>query len=875
MGRLHVPILGLILGVVFIVSLRMSVLAQEGTTYEITLEELGYRDALARGPSGNIYYYFSTPPDWIVQEGSEIVLDVDYTVNLVNQTTYPPAVLQIWFNEHLLDTVRFSAPTSQIEHVQLPPELFKDATAFQLNTLKLSFVDYNDCHSSTITILTVKKSSQLRIAYQLRPLELDLARFPQPFYLSHSLQSPHVRFVLPDHPTAEDVRAAIIVATRLGQLTGNGVPISVTRASEYPGVIPLSDHLIVVGTPYENNLLPRLPMPIKPQARQLKLTSQMPVAVAEGQVFGCFIHVANTTSVPKRLIVEDEISPDLEVLGCGSCERVSAHRMRWTLGDVGPGHTRELSLTLRAAPLITETTFVRHTATLLDPHDTVLNEDTLTARIDPAGSSDTHTSANGKPADFFAWGKIAVPADAGVLEAFPSPWNAHTAIFAVTGLTGEAVCKAAQGLNPRNHFPGPSGNIAFVSDLRPKPEQDQPLPELFSLASLGYSDMEISVLDMEGAGYTFDFPMGKTLGDEAFFALHLSHAEIIAQVGGSIKITLNQVPIGSVGLDDSNLTNAWIKIPLSRSAIRPGKNRLYLQTSIKQANHCLVKLFNPYWLEIYDDSFFHLTYQAAEEVFTLKQLPYPLERPGNLDNVLFVLPASPGQAELEGALRFASYLGGQTGDHEFTPHVQMSEQLDETELRDYHIVAFGLPLDNPVIQRANVKLPLPFAPQSNQIYQDVDSPIYGIPPGTDLGVIEELPSPWDAMGRHVLLIASGNSPLGVRWALDELTQRTFDLTGNLAIVRQDQVHAIDTYPVAIATVFPNVFPTATPLPALPTPTPYPTLTPTPSFTPTPTLTPTVTAEDEAPKHAHPIWVLPLLVLSTITLIGAAILSMRK
>ncbi len=874
MRRLYPLVSGLLLGLMLIFWLRTPVSAQTGPTYEITLEEMGYRDATARGPSGNIYYYFSTPPDWALQAGSEIVLHINYTVNLVNQDTYPPAVLQIWFNEHLLDTVNFSAPTDQIEHVPLPAELFKDATTAQLNSLKLAFVDYNDCHASTTTILTVKKTSQLRIAYQLRPLELDLARFPQPFYLARSLKTPHVRFVLPDAPQAADVRAAIIVAARLGQLTGNSVPISVTQASEYPGTVPLSDHLIVVGTPYDNDLLPRLPLPIRPTPRKLQLTSEMPTEVAEGQVFGCFIHVSNTSPVPQRLIVEDEVSPDLEVLACGSCERLTAQRLRWSLGDVGPGHTRELSLTLRAAPVITAVTTVRHTATLRDTHDVVLNEDTLTARINPAGSSEMHTSANGKPADFFAWDKLAVPADAGVIEAFPSPWNAHTAIFAVTGLNGEAVGKAAQGLNPRNHFPGPAGNIAFVSEIRRQPEQDKALPELFSLDSLGYPDRELSVLDMEGAAYVFDFPMGKTLGSEAFFALHLSHAEITQQVGGSLKITLNQVPIGSVELDDENTTNAWIKIPLLRSAIRPGKNRLYLQSSVKTVDHCLVKLFNPYWLELYNDSFFHLTYQAAQETFTLKQLPYPLERPGNLDNVLFVLPESPSTVELEGVLRFAAYLGGQIGDHEFTPHLQMSDQLDETNLRDYHIVALGLPLDNPIIRRANVKLPLPFAPHSNQIYQDVDSPIYGIPPGTDLGVIEELPSPWDALGNHVLLVASGNSLEGLRWALDALTRRTFDLTGNLALVRQTQIHTIDTQPVVMATVFPDVFPTATPLPALPTPTPYPTLTPTPSFTPTPTPRPVAQAEEE-PTHAHPIWVLPLLILSGITLIGAAILSLRK
>jgi len=852
--------------------------AQSGGEYDITLEMMGYEDSIASGPKSSVSYYFSLPANWEILDGNYITLQLEYKVLLPEGVAYPLAVLDVQFNNHLLHTEELSAPVTRQLVIAFLPEHFRLPEDPRSNVIQVSFEEFSDCELDVISSVTVKDTSVLHLVYRERPLSVDLALFPGPIYRRWALEPSPVRFVLPDEFDEADVRAAAIIAARLGQLTSHQLPISATLASEQAAYAAPGEHLIVVGSPDDNPLVGQSALPVPLSERQLGLHSQMPMTISPGSVLSYTISVENTASEDQSLIVEDRFSPAATFLGCGaSCEQVASRNIRWDVGPLAAGQQASTTVTLQVTPVILPSTLVRHTATLFDSQGRILNVDTLATQIGEEPDDRLVTSPQQKSTRFFVQESQAVAEDAGVLQEIVSPWSERHVTVIVTGLSDEALLKAAHGLNPRNRFPGIAGESAIVEDTRPlllsvsAPVQD------IIFASLGYEDAELGMLDLEEKQYAFDFPPGSTLGEDSYLALHFAHAAIVSTVGGEIKVTLNGVPIGSAYLDDSNISDAWLKIPLSRTAIRPGLNRILIQATVDYIDPCLINVDNPYWLEIYADSFLHFDYRPTQRTFDLDRFPYPFNTPGDMGDLVFALSDTPSLTEIEGLLRIASLLGSGSRSKEFMPTVTFGGDFDLTSPLGSHVVAIGLPTMNPAIRSANILLPQPFVPGSNDIYQSIDSPIYGIPPGTDLGFVQELASPWDSEGNHALVVATGTTEEGVHWAMSALSRSSYKLWGDLALVRGDQIYSTDTRPVAAEEVF-SIPVSLTPTPGgtpvgvvLETPTPQPSsglsgirVTPTREYVP-----PATTGS------SRPAWLVPLLIVSLLVVVGVIVLTVRK
>jgi hypothetical protein len=849
--------------------------AQSASEYELTLGAMGYQDRTVSGPKSSTAYYFSLPAYWEILDGSYITLDLEYKVRLSEGTAYHLSLLEVQFNSQSLHIEELSAPTTRQLRVNLPANQFRLSEEPRANGIEIFFNVDAECEQALRSSMTIKNTSVLHLVYKERPLPIDLNLFPKPIYQRWALEPSHVRFVLPNEFDETDLRAATIIAAQLGQLTSSQLPISATLASEQPAYAIPGEHLIVVGSPDKNPMIGQLEFPMLLAERRLALSSQMPMSVAYGSVLSYTLFVENTTSSAQSLMVEDRFSlASASFLGCEeSCKQVTPGKINWDIGSLAAGHKTSTTVTLQVTPVISPDIPIRHTATLFDSQGNILDVDTLSARIGEKPDGGQVTSPQKKSTQFFVQEAQAVPEDAGVIQEIVSPWSARHVAVIVTGLNDEALLKAARGLNPRNHFPGMSEESAIVEDIRPLSSSVAVPSWDITFASLGYENEELNMLDLESKEYVFDFPPGAILGEDSYLALHLAHAAIVSTVGGGIKVTLNDVPVGSAYLDDSNLNSAWLPIPLSRVAIQPGLNRISILSTVNAETRCVVDINNPYWLEIYADSFLHLDYRPTQPTFDLDSFPYPFNRPGDMGNVVFALSDTPSLMEIEGLLRIASLLGGSSGSEEFMPLVTFGEG-SLTSLPDSHVIAIGLPTMNSAIHRANDKLPQPFLPNSNDIYQQVDNPIYTIAPGTALGFVQELVSPWDSGGNHAFLVATGTTEEGVHWALSALQ---FELNGNLAIVRDDKIYSTDTRPVVAEEVFSmtvSITPTLTELPirvAVETPTPQPVseqavidVTPTKEY-----------VQPIATSSPRPRWLLPLLIVSVLSVIVLVVIWLRN
>jgi len=868
------------------------VAAQFASEYETTLEAMGYEDVTISGPKSNTYFYLSLPADWEILDGSYLVLYLDYQVLLSEGAAYPSAPLDVYFNNQLLYTEELSTPVTWQLRVDLSPDYFRLSEDPRSNSIQISFREPSDCQSGLLSSVTIQNASILHLVYRERPLPVELALFPKPIYQRWALEPSHVRFVLPDEFDETDISTAAVIAARLGQLTSHRLPISVTLVSEQPAYAFPGEHLIVIGRPDKNPVIGQLELPVPLAERRLELRSQMPMTVSPGSVFSYTLSVENTTSLSQQLVVEDRFSPaSARFVECGaSCERAALGKIRWDVGSLAPGQATSTTVTLQVLPAIALDAFVRHTATLFDSGGEILNVDTLTAHIGEKPSSRLVASSQQKSTRFFVHGSQAVSEDAGVIQETVSPWSTRHVVVVVTGLSDEGLLNAARGLNPGNHFPGISGKMAIVEGMHPLSLSVSALPRDITFDLLGYANAELNVLELVKKEYLFDFPAGMTLGEGSHLALHFAHGAIVSTVGGGIKVTLNDVPVDSVYLDGSNLSDAWLHIPLSRMAIRSGLNRINIQTTVDVVDRCIVNVNNPYWLEIYADSFLHFEYQPARTTFDLSRFPYPFNGPGEMDNVLFALPGDPSLMEIEGLLRIASLLGSGSEDKEFIFRVTFGGDPASISLSGSHIVAIGLPTLNPLIHGANAYLPQPFVPDSDDIYQSIDGPVYGIPPGTGLGLVEELVSPWDSEEKHALVAATGTTEEGVHWALSALSEPADELRGNVVLARGDKVYSTDTRPVVVEEVF-SMTVSLTPTPAE-TPVGAAVETPIPpevsgQLPQTPTshqiseqavpgiLLTREHGESVSVYSSRPKWLFLLLMVGVLTVVGSIVLAVRK
>jgi len=853
--------------------------AQAAQTFDLTLEGLGYQEQVLRGPLGKVHYYFGLPADWRPSAGGYLELNLVYTVS--GQEGYAPALLTVQMNNHVLHTESFEASSGLQLHVDMPPEVWHLSEEEYVNDLRLSLEVHAPCELALLTSLVIQPSSYFRIVYSARPLLTDLALYPKPLYQRLAFEPVQTRFVLSAGPNSADIRAATMIAAKLGALTGDQLPLVATLSSDLPPEAN-EEHLIIIGQPESSPLLRRLDLPLPLTERRLALRSEMPATVAPGQTFNCTLTVKNTSSTPIELTLEDRWPPSTTLLACqDECEEVMPNVLRWDIGRLTVGQEISTVVQVRLEPLTPLRESVEHTASLLDKDGNVINVDTLVATVGTTDKGQTVASDPEKGAYFFARDGRGIAEGDGLIQEVVSPWSPRRAALVVTGLSDEAILRAGQALGARTGFPGMSGPYAIVQAAQPVSETTARPVEDITFASLGYVD---SVLDVytEGIGYTFYVPRAWALDEDAGLALHFAHGTALSVVSATLEIQLNGVPIYSVLLDEQNVYDTWSAIPLPQSRLAVGTNRLNIRLS-GDFPECMDVVFaERFWLTIYSGSFLHLPHEKTKSTFDLADFPQPFGDQNDLGDVVFLLPGHPAVTEVEGLLRLASRLGSAARGDAFLPQVALGGDPEKAMWGSYEVIALGRPTGNPYVADVNDSLPQPFIPGTDEIRQQVDHIIYRLPPGYSLGYVQELASPWDE--DRVMLVVTGSTDEAVAWALDVLTndELSYQLSGNLAtVVREGEVRATDTresaaedgteisYATLIQVMTPEATVTPTPTVTPATPTPIPVLA---TMTSIPADTPVVV------KRSQPIWLMPLLIVSILAVVvsvGIAIWQARS
>lgn len=404
--------------------------------------------------------------------------------------------------------------------------------------------------------------------------------------------------------------------------------------------------------------------------------------------------------------------------------------------------------------------------------------------------------APARPSGFAAPG--AQPGD-GVVQLAVSPWNAGNVLLAAGGDDGAAVIKAAQAISAGALRTGARPDLALVAAVTPPPAAPAlSLDQTFR--DLGYDTQQLYGLGSQYAGYRFDLPPGAAVGEEAYLDLAFVHTALLDYDQSAVTVSLNDEPIASLRLDDSSTRLGAARVALPPATLRPGSNQLTFRADLLPRAVCADPRGNGLWFTIRPESSLHLPLAPADAGRSapeadLSRYPLPFTASPNLSDLAFVV-GTDDPAGWEAAALLAFDLGAQMQGSLVNLAVAYADAVPPELREGRHLLVVGQPAALPILGELGAALPAPFAP-GNSLAAEPDAPVtYRLDAGAAVGYLQLAAGPWG--DERAVLAVLGSSEQALAWAGAALTspQLRGRLTGNLAVVRGEQIESRDTRPAA-------------------------------------------------------------------------------
>jgi hypothetical protein len=855
-------------------------LVKPAAVYSSSLSGLGYNEITLNSPFGYAEYSFRIPESWLIQTDGLLELNLSYAYNQIDAGNYPTQFGDLTVKLDGQTLTIFSIQDKELDNYQLSIPLPAPVMASNetQHIISLEFSDEFLCKQPHQAALIIHPTSSISLNYSQRPLVPELARYPWPFY-QQAFTPDIVRFVLPAHPRNADLTSAVGIAAKLGDLTSNREVISATTDLEFGRLISSSpvtnEHLIVVGTPQNNQMLALLndagELPVSLHQRQLELTGQGPTVVSPGDTFTYIFTITNVLDRPVHLSLTNPLPANTELMNCTpDCSKKDGNKViEWNNEALEKNETHGFSVTLRATEVLTGA--LENTITVVDADLGPVNADTLASSVvaDTSASHDQVSTSSPQGDYFFMYNGQAVAEGDGIIQEVLSPWSEDRAVLIITGLSDEAVRKASQAMSSEARFPGMNGSVALVRETLSPSETNQTASIAVenTLTDLGYQDKILSGQSPQPVDYYFRVPYGWQLTEPAGIDLYFSHSQLIDYAQSGVTVLLNGKPVTSLALNKETADNGHIHVSLVDSDAQVNQsNRLTIRVDMPLPAECVDPKARQAWFVIKATSKISLAHnEIAQLDLDLDYFPQPFHLYPALANLLFVLPDAPLISELDSALKLAASLGNSAGKNTTVPMAILDRDLSQVSLADYQIIAIGRPSRNTLLQEVNDKLPQPFLAGTDEIEQRLDDVIFRLSTDVDLGYLQLIPSPWQT--EHALLAVTGTTDRGMQQAVQTLINRAWALNGNLALVRNDKVSTIDTRELTSIGMASTVA-TAVPEMSATTPTPAAAaLSPTIMPTPAGLMPKTSTSVQASTTGERPSWLMPLVGINGLLVIG--------
>jgi hypothetical protein len=419
----------------------------------------------------------------------------------------------------------------------------------------------------------------------------------------------------------------------------------------------------------------------------------------------------------------------------------------------------------------------------------------------------------------------AQPSD-GVVQMAVSPWNPANVVLIVSGNEGVGVGKAARAVSTATVRPTGRSDLALVADVLPRTIGETQLMVDRTFADLGYSTQLLGQAGPYTAEYRFYVPPGHEVEAEAYVNLFFNHSSLLNYERSAMTVMLNTDMIGSVRFSDQTASVSDVRLTIPRAALRTGINRLIIRADLSAILACADPRQQDLWMNIWPESSLHLPLVPAQEdgpqVFDLSAYPDPYALNPTLEDTGVIVEANDPVA-WNVAARLLADLGNQTEGIVVGVDVVYSDAVPDQLKSERNLLIVGRASKLPIIGELNDLLPASFDPGSDIATEKSSRVVYRVPPGTDIGYVQLIQSPWNP--QRAVMAVLGSSDQGLEWAGAALWKGGLrsKLLGSFAAVKDEQITISDIQPnmaaqaTASATADAQTQATATAAPADATP----------------------------------------------------------
>lgn len=210
-------------------------------------------DTTLHGPYDTQNIQFGTPVTWQFGEGSVLRLFVN--ASFMTAPDVPAyfgetigAALEVTLNNQLLGTVLLQNGEKMYE-LAVPARALVPTRSDGRHDLELFLDATVDCLFERSTTVLVRSSSGLTLPHTVISPPMDLTKLPMQIFQEGNIAPASTYIVVPDDPEAQELQAAMTVASGFGRMTAGQGTFELVNQGSLQESITSTANLIVVGKP--------------------------------------------------------------------------------------------------------------------------------------------------------------------------------------------------------------------------------------------------------------------------------------------------------------------------------------------------------------------------------------------------------------------------------------------------------------------------------------------------------------------------------------------------------------------------------------------------------------------------------------------------
>ena len=323
-------------------------------------------------------------------------------------------------------------------------------------------------------------------------------------------------------------------------------------------------------------------------------------------------------------------------------------------------------------------------------------------------------------------------------------------VLLITGSSDEALINAARLIGNPDYIKQIQTTWRSVSAeenvLIPKKEINQFIP-------LTESGTSLTGASNPSASYYIELPKNRKLSYSSKLSLSMRYSENLDFNRSLVTVYVNDVPIGSKRLEEKKAQGDTEFFDIPTDLQINGNFMIKVVFNLETiGNTGLYENGEAQWAWISSESMLKLTAENVNSIL-FEYYPSPFVKDGTLNNVVAVLPDSPGKADLDALRQIMLTLGRSLANNDGTLRVVHASNVGD--LSKANVISIGKYKNNLLAQQNNDKAFFKFNTDGSTLCSNekmLIDPNYG----ASLGMVQLLDSPYSSEKRALMLVTGAS-----------------------------------------------------------------------------------------------------------------------